>query len=84
MGAGQSDPSLRLAYVEQIKRDMAVLKEDPIYYATPGRRFYETRIREFRNAILSMNSSPAGASGGKPAIPRSIPRVWVRLKRRKR
>lgn len=82
MGVARLDPALKLDYIAQIKRDMAVLKEDPIYFHVPGRRFYERRIEAYRHAILHMDSSPAGASGGN-TTKRSNPRVWVRLKRKR-
>jgi len=76
------DESLRRAYIEQIKRDMAVLREDPIYWGPPGRRFYEERIKSFRKELLS-KFPPVGAPAGYPAITRPTPKVWVRLRRKK-
>ncbi len=73
----------RLAYTEQIKRDMAVLKEDPIYWGPPGRTFYERRIASFREAAR-IEFPSIGALAGNAAHTRPTPKVWVRLKRKSR
>jgi hypothetical protein len=39
--------SYRDALIMQIARDMAVLREDPVYHA-PSREFYEGRIAAYR------------------------------------
>lgn len=76
------DRTRRLAYIEQIKRDMAVLKENPIYHV-PSRRFYEDRIQLFR-AALKPGSPSGGATGGQIGTTRPTPKVWVRLRRKSR
>lgn len=43
--------SHREALLEQIRRDMAVLREDPIYHV-PNTEFYEKRIASFRAASI--------------------------------
>lgn len=37
---------------EQIRRDIQVLREDEIYYDSPGRKFYEDRIADYRKELL--------------------------------
>jgi len=40
----------------QIARDMAVLREDPVYHA-PSREFYEQRIAAYRATCLALTPS---------------------------
>lgn len=42
--------SNRKALLDQIKRDVAVLQEDPIYHV-PSREFYEGRIASYRQSL---------------------------------
>lgn len=39
--------------IEQIKRDMAVLVEDPMYHQ-PSREFFEQRIAEYRAEVIKL------------------------------
>jgi len=48
---GASASGVKQRLIEQIKRDMRVLQEDPIYYHVPGREFYEDRIASFRREL---------------------------------
>jgi hypothetical protein len=47
-------PAYRVALVEQIARDMAVLRE-PTYRHVPSTAFYEKRIRQFRVAVHALS-----------------------------
>jgi len=49
-------PAYRTACVEQIARDMAVLRE-PKHRHVPSTAFYEQRIRQFRAAVLALSRS---------------------------
>ena len=73
---------VRRAYVEQIRRDMLVLKEHSSYHV-PSRQFYEDRIFQYRRALGVTKSPTVGASAGSAATHRPTPRVWVRLRRKK-
>lgn len=47
----QSSSSLwRKGLVQQVARDLAVLREDPVYHV-PSREFYEQRIALYRKVI---------------------------------
>jgi hypothetical protein len=54
-GTGQVAPaSYRDGLLEQIIRDSAVLREDPIYHE-PSTEFYERRIAQYRQAIIDLD-----------------------------
>lgn len=40
---------LAAAYLDQVLRDLATLREDPVYHS-PSREFYEGRILMYREA----------------------------------
>lgn len=51
VGSSSYHPTVeRTLYMNQIARDMAVLKEDPIYWV-PSREFYEQRIKLYREVL---------------------------------
>ena len=50
-----ADLPLKELFFLQIKRDTAVLLEDPIYYA-PDRQFYVDRIASYRHAYNALTT----------------------------
>jgi len=48
---GLMTPAIKAQCLEQIRRDMAVLKEDSVYHS-PSKAFFERRIRAYRRDIL--------------------------------
>lgn len=48
----QLTPTLRMRYVEQLLRDLAVLREDVAYHV-PDTAFFEARVTMFRDALSS-------------------------------